>query len=103
MKPIEQIKKWLLNEITFEVLPKYRDIGKSYSMQPYETEVIKKVWNNGNGLIQFILKTDSEVIVNELFVNKKEREMLKDIPNVKFVSLGYPDYYTKGLSSFIDK
>jgi hypothetical protein len=62
---------------------------------------LKRVWNDGNGLIDFAAMDvkDNTLLINAPFCKPSE---IKDIvSNLKvkfeFVFLGYPDYYQYGL------
>ena len=60
---------------------------------------LKRIWNEGRGLISFATMDKETVLINELFCTKKEITDIKTNLKVpyEFVSLGYPDYYTKDL------
>jgi hypothetical protein len=83
---------------------KVASIGNSKSQIRHEItwKKLKRVWNDGNGLIDFAIvdPKDNILLINKLFCAPRE---IKDITaNLKvpfeFVELGYPDYYSKGLT-----
>lgn len=100
-KAFDKVKNWIKNGI--EVHPDYYDLTKTLTFQPYNVDTLKKVWNDGRGLLSFIHRiSDSEIIVNELLCNKSDKqdfEYLQTYDNitVHYVELGYPDYYSMSL------
>lgn len=67
---------------------------------------LKRVWNGGHGLISFAERdTDGVLCINKLFCSKKEIKDIQENLTVPFemVELGYPDYYSKGLTQMRQK
>lgn len=66
---------------------------------------LKRVWNDGHGLIEFasIDKTDNILLINELFCSTKEKRDIEANLKVpfEFVQLGH--HYSKGLVSIRKK
>ena len=62
-------------------------------------EKLVRVWNDGRGLISFATMDKGTLLINEPFCSKKEVADIKANLKVpyEFVSLCYPDYYSKDL------
>jgi len=97
-----EIENWLKGLIPCPKLnsttgPYRHDIPTRKGHENEQVWRIKKVWNEGRGLIDFIAKDGDVIIVNKYFVRKPEREWLSQFPNVVYIGLGYPDYYSNSL------
>lgn len=60
---------------------------------------LKRIWNDGNGLIDFAIMDKDVLIINSMPCTKKEIKDIEANLKVPFevVFYGYPDYYSKGL------
>lgn len=81
--------------------------GKKSKLQTDIFGGIKRVWNDGNGLLKLAQFDDNNVLFLNLYLlSKKEVKELKselDKANIKhkFVVYGYPDYYNKSLPEML--
>ena len=79
-------------------------VGRRGVSLTYDKKLQRK-FNKGMGLLEFAIMYDSKLLINESLLSVSEKLFLKE--NLKtpyqLVSLGYPDYYTKGLISIYTK
>jgi hypothetical protein len=87
-----------------------KTFGKNESIENLKASTVRvensglsKVFNNGMGLIEVAIKTDTLVIYNSLCLSKVEHTELSKINSAVFIEYGYPDYYNNNLRSFYTK
>jgi hypothetical protein len=102
MKPIIKILTDFNNKVDI-----IKPIGGAKNQIRHEFFYLKRVWNDGHGLLCFAQKheADNVLLINEMLCTKKEINTIKNELNVphEFVFLGYPDYYNNGLISIRQK
>lgn len=81
--------------------------GAKSAIEHHKTwKVLKRIWNDGHGLIDFaIVANDNTLLINAVFCRTSELKDIVNNLNVKyeFVFLSYPDYYHYGLQSIRGK
>lgn len=81
-----------------------RKQSKTYRNHDSNKLKLCKIFNKGNGILEFIevIPKENVILVNKLLAKEKDIERIKEIFDdykIEYVSLGYPDYYFHTLSS----
>lgn len=82
---------------------KVETFGSTKSAIEYDPIFIKlkRIFNNGHGLLSFAEMDEKLLLINSFLCSKKEIKDINDNLKIafEFVGLGYPDYYQHGLAS----